>query len=801
MFFTKKLIQNSEDVKWHKQLAHCYLQRALLFADKGMAKEAVVLWDNYIQHAEAPFEAYDQYIICLIQAKNTSRIKSTLEQLSAEQIDKQYPELATFLGFLMISGSSELQQYLPQDSVFIEHFKYVQSAMTASQAGDIEEVTATLKKIPYRSAFKDFRTLLNAVLVTHDHNNLTLQVKKIPTQSPYSQAAQLLSSSCLEGAELVNQLAQFSKDQRKVIVEIKGFNKKQGDLVDQLTRQYDRLSDKIKFNLTLKYQELCDSDVARNYCQVALANYSAGRRDFKKHFTEPNIFEQNRIKAIQLERDKDHQEAEFYWQQCVKTLSEEKEDNGLKIALILRRLAGFYPESDVKTDLLVDSLQYDPDDRETTLKVVSYYGQSSDSIKEYKNWLAKTLEKFPKDIEVLTLAINTALANKAFKKSCLYAEKILKFDPLNTFAKQTLFSSHLAHVRRLIKEKKYHLLDKEIAQAEKLNLGKSFTQKTELMRGVSCFVSQDKTEGLKLITASLQGLNSDPVNMHFQGAMEALLAGLPVTTVLKGLPVIKGYKLSVSGLTELLEQLKYYSDDSTQHDFIHKALEKIKGPFKQSLIKQKYEGELLRNFCEIFDQINHYELIRHCAKVAINEKKWFAPIWSFYKIYAQVNGNAEKLSTWEVHSLKMNHSSAEEFKDHRTRILIESFIDQYYESNFDSGPSFFDGLFGFDDDVEEDEDPFDLLFEHIPESVFDKLDKEASRIMKNTKPDKLVKQFAKGCELDLMFLASTMQENPDIFSALIIVKAADNLNIDINTSYGNVLEVFSISDNSNSPLF
>ena len=63
----KKLLQIADNEEWHQKLAYCYVQRAIDFAAKGMYKEALVLWENHIQHAQAPYDAHDQYIIWLIQ--------------------------------------------------------------------------------------------------------------------------------------------------------------------------------------------------------------------------------------------------------------------------------------------------------------------------------------------------------------------------------------------------------------------------------------------------------------------------------------------------------------------------------------------------------------------------------------------------------------------------------------------------------------------------------------------------------------------------------------------------------------
>jgi hypothetical protein len=46
------------------------VQRATALAAQGMFNEALVLWENHRQHTQAPYAAYDQYIIWLILSKN-----------------------------------------------------------------------------------------------------------------------------------------------------------------------------------------------------------------------------------------------------------------------------------------------------------------------------------------------------------------------------------------------------------------------------------------------------------------------------------------------------------------------------------------------------------------------------------------------------------------------------------------------------------------------------------------------------------------------------------------------------------
>ena len=788
----KKCLQTSDNDEWIQQIAYCYLQRALTFAARGMMKEALVLWENYSQYASPPYEAYDHYISWLIQAKNHAKTEECLGQLSAQQLEKQYPDLAVLLGLLMLTEHPEFQQYLPQDSALIAHYKIVQTVLLAYQQNNLEKVKEGIKQIPYRSAYRDLRTLLNAAIAAPTSIEQTQALlAKIPANSPYSQTAKLILACTREGSELVKDLFQFNHKQCRMIAEVKGLNKKQLEFIGQLTRQKDRLSDKIQFNLAIQYQSLCGSELAEHFCQAMLASYPAGRREFNKNFGKLNEFEDNRLRALICERDNESYEAEYYWKQCIKILSNEGTDNDLKIALIFRHIAVKQPEGEEQVQLLIESLEYDPADLDSYLQILSYFSLQQETVKDYKQWLTKTIEKFPQNTDVLTLAIQTATRNKAYKKASQYALKILKIDPLNTFAKQALFSSHLAHARRLMQGKKFQLVENEIQRAEELNLGKSHTVQTQLMRGLFCFADQDKKKGLQLITESLNTLHSDPMNAYFHGAMEAQLTGLPVATILRELPPAKNHLLSKQELTRIIQQLKQYAQENDNQELVHKALEKIKSAIKTSLLQQDYDEELLITLSETLDRVNAFELLRHCAKVAGG--RWINPIWMYYQVYSENNGMPEKCSHMNIIRLESTREQAMEDKDYRAATLIDAFLDRYYLLHPERNMGFLDDLFGSGnyDDEDEFEDPMDQLFGHIPKKVLVKLDKRLESLFKKTSPEMLVKQLKKVIGDDDKIMSAMMQ-NPDLFSALMMLRAADELNIDIDVTMGDVLDCFGI---------
>ena len=294
---------------------------------------------------------------------------------------------------------------------------------------------------------------------------------------------------------------------------------------------------------------------------------------------------------------------------------------------------------------------------------------------------------------MLGLAIKAATRNKAFKKATQYAQALLKIDPVNTFAKQVLFTSHLAHARKLIKSKKFHLVEKEIQQAEKITIGKRYQTQAQLMRGFFVFIAEDKKRGEQLITEAMQKINDGVFNAHFCVIMEALLLNLPIAPLLKILPPLaKDYLLSQQEIVQLAQLIQQYADDdSANQTLLHKALEKVKTIIKQS-IKQNTSEETLLTLCQCLDRIRHFELLRACVKIA--QPLWDKPIWMYYRVYAEANGNACKMFRYKQISIAREFKNAQEQNDQRATALIGKFLNQYHESRKPSSFNIFDSLFG-----------------------------------------------------------------------------------------------------------
>jgi hypothetical protein len=251
-------------------------------------------------------------------------------------------------------------------------------------------------------------------------------------------------------------------------------------------------------------------------------------------------------------------------------------------------------------------------------------------------------------------------------------------------------------------------------------------------------------------------------------------------------PLPKYYLLSQKEIVQFAQLIQQYADDDSEDQILlHKALEKVKTIIKQALKQNTSEATLL-TLCQSLDRIRHFELLRACVKIA--QPQWDKPIWMYYRVYAEANGKPAKCSDINSYRLEDSLKKAQEQNDQRTAGLIGKFLNQYYESLKPPSFNFFDSLFGGSDD---DEDPIDTLFGHLPDDIFDQLDEKTLQITKKTPPERLLKVLAADyLSNNMTLLFNLFKDNPEVLYAFLMLKAADDLGIDIGVTAEEIVECF-----------
>lgn len=782
----KDMLKSADNPAHRQQLAQCYLQRAFNMAAKGMQKEACILWENYAGLAQSPLVALDSYILWQLAANNTAKAYERLAQLTVRQLDEDYSQLAVCLGYLMLSGHVDLARHLPPESSLLVHFAWAREALAAysnQQTGQCDEI---LQKLPFRSAFRDFRSLLRAQLVsvTSVEQARTL-LSKIPDASPYRPMANALLAYTQSGADFVATLSNLEHNQRRLVAHAKGLSGKHMDLLETLIKQKPQLNDKARFNLVLQYRTLFGAEQAKAYCLGMLEHYPAGHKDYLKQFGVENRFEEHRIQALLCEKGKNSYDAHFYWRRCIDILKNDIPENNRKIAAILKHMAATTSPGEA-VGLLIESLDYVPDDRDSYISILAHYDRDRPDPGKYQQWLELGLQHFPADIDLLMRAAKAAADRKAFKKAVGYAQTLLKIDPVNTLAKHLLFASHLAHARRLINAEKFRLVEKEIQAAEQLTVDKRLRLHADLLRAYYQWLAEDKNLGLQRIVETLAKLNADPVSMQFQAQMEAGLLDQPTTQLTRALPAFKDYLLSSGELPRLIASIEYYDEQLDDRALLFKALDKIKAPLKKSIQWLLDHEDLLLAWCEVLARIGCFELLKHCAKLA--NPKWPKPIWMYYRVVGDCQGDASRMDLMAQYRLKLAIEDARADNDAKTAFLIGRFIEQHFGN---STPFDLEDDFAEPGEAIQDDDPLEDLFGHIPESVMDKIGKKTQDIMLNTGPERFVANHIRQHSniIDAQRLAALFM-NPDFFSAVALLAAADALKIEIGLSFEDIVHRF-----------
>ena len=785
----KNLLKIENKALWRTLLGLCYLNRAREMVAKEMVKEAIIMWDNYAEQSSPPLQSFDHYLVWLLVSKNSAKLKANLSKLSAADLDERYPELAGVLGFLIITSQPHLESLLPQDAVFHVHLQIVRDAVQAFRDNDIDKLEAALKKLPFRSAFRDFRSVMKAVLlISSDSSQAQESLLKISDNSPYQAVAQAILTYLSDGKVFVERIIQHNTSQRRTLIQAKGLSKKHFDLLELVSKQKLPLNAKLTFNLAIQYQALFEKGQVKQFCHDLLPTYNLGLKDYIKHFDASSLSDKYRLTALQAERERKFDEAYFCWEHYITHLKNNVPDNAYKIALIQRQLAQHVSPEEA-LEFWIESLTHDPGDRESYFRILTHHEteKNKESQAQYKYWLEESLSQFPQDVEFLALAVKLAMRTKAYKKAAKYAKSLLSYDPVNTIAKQSLFECHLAHARRLLNTKKFHLVAQEIQAAEQISLPKRLQIRAQLLRGFNQYLSENKEQGLVTIR---QALDTDTSCAHFQVIVESLLLNLPATPFLKGLPALKGARLSASTMNQLLTMIKTYQDHQVSNTVLNAALDKIKTVLRTSVQKQSFSEELILSLCQTLDSVGNFVLLSYVAKLA--QSKWRKPIWVYYQVYANADGDAQKLRSMAVHQLEESAYEARQQKDHRTEMLINRLIDRYYKSR-DSFP-FNNFNFPFAQyEEEEDEDEYGILdlFNKLPDAVMNKINRKIELLEQTTKSENILLEVAKAIPQNIPLPKKmSMMLNSDFITAFLILKAAKELDIAIGVTLADVIKYF-----------
>jgi len=675
----KLLLKREPQGGWRDALATAYLERARELAGKAMYREAIVLWENIPSLCgQTPQPAL--YVDWLLHTGQHAKAMTAYARYATALTGAD--ELEPLIGALALAGQKEVLHGLPPEAPLRRQLTAIQSALVAYSQGKTESaIREALQPLPIRSPYRDLRQIITALVkLETDPAAAPVLVERIARDSPYYGLAEIVRACAAR--EPIPALLKLDLAQRELAAQLLGLDSRQSKLLKDWAKLGDAPDPKAVFGFITGNLAVFDRESARRACLTLLPGYLQGQSSYAKLFGPLPAFEARRLQALRAEqRDDDFDQTLRHWQACADELAKDagNPDGRMMAALVLRHMAelakhdeeSFWDdEPSVTARYLEESLQLDPSDRDTYLMLAILHHEAGDD-KEYYRWVDQAVKRFPDDPLTLTAAIKTATARKAYKKAAGFAARLLELDPINTPARITLLTSHLAHARKQILAGKYELATRELDRASQLERDNARSGLVEIDRGLLA-LRQGQHEAMRHWLQEGVRFAGSPVLAWLRLMVEANRLQLETTKILRDLHLDDPHRFTINraDLLALIQLIKVYQEAGIQN--LHALLEILEKPLKRAIAELSHADDLLL-VCEGLHQAPHYTLLEYAATCAI-DRGFNQLLFIYHQLYGRAEGHAFKLKPRDAGRLERAMATAHESGDHRVEIRMGQFM-------------------------------------------------------------------------------------------------------------------------------
>lgn len=727
----KELCKREPRDDWRRALAEAYAGRAAELASKGMLKEALAIWENRTALDPSATMHPDQAAL-LLRLGKVEQVTALLSSADPETMPRALREsLHAQLAARILGGERGLLEQLPANDPVRAHADAAEAALIAYCNNDDQQLRDALTAIPFRSPYRDWALVLKALLVrASDPEEATALLARIDEDSPFAPVKRAAILSLEPEDRFLATAAKSPPRERQVASVLRGWPPERIALWQDLVKS--GLGTDADFQalpmlrVMQRHKRILGGDWIRAKT-LRLASHSD--QDGLKWLRRvagaaPSHWERALLGAWSAERHGDEWEILEGWQQCAELLKTRNSDNkdprlAMRIALVLRR-----PEARLKfidrleasgdpelmdtelADMLEESLTWDPDDRDTYLRLIGYYRRGK-LLKHARRLLDKAREHIPRDIPLLEAAMDIALDGGAFKKAAGLARQILKIDPINTGVRSRLIAAHLAHARKQTSKYRIDLARKELALAG--DWARSDQARAQLALITDLLELMDDT---RTAAENLRSRYADRA-ASYSGWLELLLAaeliGLCPADLHKQLRLNKPKPGEHADLAEAMAQLRGHLD---QHGEPSRDLtESLDGTLRRAPWKTLARGQL-ETACDTLRRAQMPKARTGAATAAL--KRWAGePVFVLHRFEAKYPYGFNFADLDEFNKLESALTRAREAGDARTAMRIEKALP--FGGRFRGSP--FPPPFPLDD--EDDEPADDLSLDDATAALFE----------------------------------------------------------------------------------
>jgi len=674
ILFYKDLLKQEQRPEWAQALADSYRLRAAQVAAKGMWQEAAILWENHAKLRPQILPSED-YLGWLAQAGQNPKLAQLLAASPAafEQgpFGRRLPETLAVLAL----QNEKLLTAFPSDHPIPKHHRLIKQALRDYSAGRDAEAEEALRQIPSRSPYRNVRTLLKALLLMGQDRAAGLKLLgRIEVDSVCHGLAQRLTRQCQPAGPDLSQVSELPPKQQSLIGKLNGYSKAQLALLKDVNKFGGDAKPRQIFNAVLNHRESFGESVTRRMCLSLLVGFPEGMDLYQKAFGKLSPFEHKRLYALHEETAMEYPQAAILWRDAINLLAKEGESRDQ--ALIFRHIADLAMKEapEVAIDALENSLALDPDDRVSYLNLIRLHEQS-DADKEAQEWLDKALKRFPKDVDLLALAMQATSKRKAFKKAAGFAKTLLEIDPINVPARQFLLDAHLGHARKQARVGRDDLARQELEQA-RLQDPRRRNAALCILDGLLNLRQKDKNRATELLAEGWR-LAGEGLSSQFQANLEALNLDLTLKSLAGLVPgLAKTHAASRAELLALARVVGLYANEDKKR--LAEALKPLKPILKKAFKQPELTQEDYFLLCQSFAKASLFDVLDDCATAALwRFPKTASPI--YFQVYAKCKGEAKRLSEWDEDRLATALDLARHSNDHHTAVLIEQLFQKLDE--------------------------------------------------------------------------------------------------------------------------
>ncbi|MBF0127179.1 MAG: hypothetical protein HQM02_08200, partial [Magnetococcales bacterium] len=508
------------------------LKRAWEIAARGMFKEAVLLWEHATRlgsEIQPPPETLLTWMI------NSQQFNKAIHFFTANEAAIRYnqPQLwntaRELFAVASLTADPDINPLPPWNAPPWHHAETARNALNAFCRKEQHAMLAYLAPIEPNSPFRPFRRILESLLLpVTNPEAIDALLHNIPDSSPFAPLRAMARARILTGEALATTLLNLSPVARIPVTLLCGVEEKQLKLLLRLG-QTNPPGQQVA--LLLAHADLLPPAPTRAACMDLLPECLEERGRFEKRFGPLKEFERERLFALHHERQKSFSRALTYWKKCLLLLENgaNTRENRIRIALLYQRLAFIEqqyasPSTAQIIEYLEKSLNIDPDDQKTWLALLHWRNRLKRDRQPFLQLADKAARRFPRDEEILPIALAAAMEKGAFKKAAGLARQLQKCGHPPVDLQETRLLALTRHARKLILEGLYVRARKELARTAAILPEKS--RQVCLLSAMLEFLDGDLQQGDSFLEEG-RSLARREVEYAVRAFLEAVTLSLP----------------------------------------------------------------------------------------------------------------------------------------------------------------------------------------------------------------------------------------------------------------------------------